>query len=93
MPVTRIVDASWTTEGGSDWSLTEGNHMKLLVAIAGAVALTGCAANMQNPSRTVAEQKLDRSQCNTESTRSKVTECMSARGYSPLEAEPFPFDG
>jgi hypothetical protein len=93
MPGTRIVEASWTTEGGWDWSLTERNQMKFLNIIVGAVALAGCATNMQNPSRTVAQQKLDRSQCSTESTGSKVQECLAARGYSPLEAEPFPFDG
>ena len=63
--------------------------MKLMSVIAGAVALTGCAANMQHPSKTMAEQKLDRQQCNTES---KVTECMVARGYSPVKVDPFPID-
>jgi len=67
--------------------------MKLLSVIAGAVALTGCAVNMQHPSKTIAEQKLDRQHCNTESTESKVTECMVALGYSPLEVDPFPSDG
>ena len=66
--------------------------MKLLSAIVAAIALTGCASKA-TPFKTIAEQKLDRLQCDTEFAGSTVTECMAARGYSPLEVEPFPFDG
>jgi hypothetical protein len=65
--------------------------MKLLCILAGAVALTGCAANMQHPSKSLAERKLDRQHCSAESTASKVSECMAARGYAQVEVEPFPF--
>lgn len=68
--------------------------MKLLSVIVGAVALTGCAANMQHPSKTLAEQGLDRRHCEAESKiASKVTECLAALGYVQPEVEPFPFDG
>jgi hypothetical protein len=46
---------------------------------------------MQHPSKSLAERKLDRQHCSAESTASKVSECMAARGYAQVEVDPFPF--
>lgn len=56
------------------------------------VALSGCAANMQHPTKTLAEQKIDRQSCEATFEGGDIVDCLKARGYVALEIEPFPFD-
>jgi hypothetical protein len=67
--------------------------MKLLLVVASGLVLTGCAASLQNPSKSFAEQKADRARCEAQASGSKVTECMIAMGYSKPKVEAFPFEG
>lgn len=55
-------------------------------------ALSGCAVNMQHPTKTLAEQRSDRQSCEATFRGGEVMECLKARGYVALEIEPFPFD-
>jgi hypothetical protein len=50
---------------------------------------------MQHPLKSLAEQKLDRTQCLAQSNGVPMKECMIARGYAPVEVEidAFSFDG
>ena len=66
--------------------------MKLLLVVASTLVLTGCAASLQNPSKSFAEQKADRARCKAQATAAKVTECMIAMGYSKQKVEAFPFE-
>jgi hypothetical protein len=64
--------------------------MKLLVVAAGALSLAGCAANMDHPTRTLADQERDRASCKAQAgAGSKVRDCMIAHGYvaRPIQYE------
>jgi hypothetical protein len=67
--------------------------MRLLIVLAGAVALTGCAANMVNPAKSLAEQKRDRRLCAADATGPAIRKCLAARGYVEAEIDPFPQEG
>ena len=65
--------------------------MKVIIVVAGAVALSACAVNLHHPSNTLAEQQLDRRECKKQAeVRSMadkpfvplVRECLVERGYS-----------
>lgn len=66
--------------------------MKLLIVIAGAAILGGCAANLQQPVNSLAEQKLDAANCTAEAASSNNAQCMAAKGKAKREVDAFPFE-
>lgn len=65
--------------------------MKRVIYSALIVGLSGCAVDMQHPTKTVAEQQLDRGNCQT-SDRRQAVNCLKAKGYVAVDHQPFPFD-
>lgn len=67
--------------------------MKLLSVFAAAAVLSGCAATMEHPTKSLAEQSSDRRQCEASSKdRSEVSKCLVAIGYVEPKVDAFPFD-
>lgn len=60
----------------------------MLLAIA--TSLSGCAVDMHHPTKSLAEQKLDRQSCETKP--GQVVDCLKARGFVAIEYKAFPFD-
>jgi len=65
--------------------------MTRIMFLISVIALSGCAVDMQHPTKTVAEQKLDRQNCET-TQRGQLVDCLRARGYVATEYKSFPFD-
>lgn len=65
------------------------NQVMLIVL---ASTLSACAANMEHPTKTLAEQRSDRQSCEATLKGGEVVQCLKARGYVGLKIEPFPFD-
>ena len=66
--------------------------MKLLIVVAGAMILSGCAAGVQPPVSTLAEQKLDRANCKAEAASLQNAHCIVAKSKSKPKVDAFPFE-
>ena len=66
--------------------------MKLLIVIAGAAILGGCAASVQPPVHSFAEQKLDAANCKAEAASSNNAECIAAKAKAKPKVDAFPFE-
>jgi hypothetical protein len=64
--------------------------MKLLIVIASAAILGGCAASVQNPS--LAQQNLNSASCKAEAGSSNNAECIAAKGKAKPKVDAFPFE-
>ena len=68
--------------------------MKLFIVIAGTAMLGGCAASMQHPVNSLAEQKLDAANCKAEAAGSNTAGCIAsqAKAKSKPKIDAFPFE-
>lgn len=66
--------------------------MKLLIVIAGAAILGGCAAGVHLPVNSLAEQTLDGANCKAEAATSNNAQCIAAKGKSKPKVDAFPFE-
>ena len=66
--------------------------MKLLIVIASAAILGGCAASVQHPVNSLAEQKVDGANCKAEAGSSNNAECIAAKAKAKPKVDAFPFE-
>ena len=64
--------------------------MKLLIVIASAAILGGCAASVQHPS--LAQQNLNGARCKAEAGSSNNAECIAAKAKAKPKVDAFPFE-